>query len=90
MSLDGAHDLIFRNACEQGLEGDPRLEPGERRAEAEMDPLPEGDVAKRPRSRSSMSGSGIPPLVAVRGRPEEQHALPARHAHIVDLDLARW
>src|SRR5262245_33879281 len=45
----GAHhrlaDLVVRVAREQLLEGDARLEPGERGADAQVDPEPEADVA---------------------------------------------
>ena len=66
MPLDGAHDLIFRNPREESLERDPRLEPRERRAEAEVDPLAEGHVAKRRASQVERVGVRIPALVAIR------------------------
>ncbi len=89
MSLDGPHDLIFRHAGEQGLECDPRLEPRERRAEAEMDPLAERDVAQRGPSELKRVGVGIPALVAVGRCPEQQHALPLRDSDAAELDVAR-
>ena len=45
-------------AAEQGLEGDLSFEPGQRSAEAVMDPVAEPEVRPSRRPKSRMSGAG--------------------------------
>src|SRR5262249_41670068 len=65
-----------------------RLEPSERRAEAEVDTLPEGDgVLDRPADVESV-GVRILPLVAIRRRDKKENAVALRHSLAVPLDVA--
>jgi hypothetical protein len=68
-----------RGASRELLECRAGVEPSERRAEAEVDALPEGDrVLIRPPLKRS--GSGILPAVAIRRRDEEENAAALRYS----------
>src|ERR1700680_3868297 len=68
-------------ALEQDRQGDLHFEAGERRADAEMDARPEGDVGQERPRRVEATGVGVARRVAV-GRAEEKADLLA----LVELD----
>ena len=82
-------DLPFREAAEDLVERDAAFEARERGAEAEVDPVPEGQVLADLAVDVEPFRVGPTPLVAVRGGDDEQHRAPRRDDGAVPLDVLR-
>src|SRR4051794_20148024 len=65
---------VARRAGEQLLDRHPCLEPGERRAEAEVDAPPEREVPRLGAPGIEGVGCGELPAVTVRRAPDQEHA----------------
>jgi hypothetical protein len=85
---DGAADGVGRDPSEQLLEGDPRLEPRQRRSEAVVDAITEGDVALRVAREVEPVRFRPMPLVAIGRRPDEPDAGASRDDPAVQRDRA--
>src|SRR5689334_17945403 len=81
-------DLPVREPREHLVERDAALEAGQRGPQAEVDAEPEREVLRHGPVDVERVGIGVPALVAVRGRVEQQHHAPGGHGGAVVLGVA--
>src|SRR5262245_44969814 len=82
-------DRIAGEALRELLQGDPRLQAGERRPDAVVYPLTESQLRRNVAADVEAVRIRVLALVAVRGAEQEQDAIPRRHGAAVPFDVAR-
>src|SRR5262249_11166522 len=82
-------DGIAGEALRELLQGDPRLQAGERRPDAVVDALAEPQLRRDVAADVEAVRSRVLALVSVRGAEQEQDAIPGRHGAAVPRDVAR-